>query len=303
MKIVPVKRTRLSLHRLKTAIRWRGLNYFIKRTINTAIFILLTFMVIITVFPVLFIVTNSFMSENEIIRSYGGDMVYFHVIPESLSLNGYFTVFLSTPAYLIKFWNSMLMVMAIVAGQTIIACFSAYGFSKFNFPLKNLFIYLLIVLMMLPNQVTLVSNYIVLDRMGLIGSYAAIILPGIFSAFGVFLLIQVFGTIPNNLIEAARLEGANHFCILFKIIIPYGKTGISALVILCFIDNWNMVEQPLIFLKDYRKYPLSVFLSNINNNALGVAFVCAILAIIPVIFLFLFLKDALIKGIESANFK
>lgn len=279
----------------------------IKKSLNLFLYLLLIISAIVIIIPVAFIVLNSFMGKSEILNSYSGvfsgGLIDLHLIPYNFSLKGYFTVFFSTPTYLVKFWNSIFIAVAIVAGQTVISCISGYGFSKFYFPFKNVFVYLLIILMILPNQVTLVSNYIVLEKMGLIGSYAAVILPGIFSAFGVFLLIQVFSSIPDNLIEAARIEGANHFKILYKIVIPYGKSGIASLVILCFIDNWNMVEQPLIFLKDSRKYPLSIFLSNINQNDLGIAFICGILAIIPVLLLFLFLKESLVFGIENANLK
>ena len=216
---------------------------------------------------------------------------------------GYADVFLLDPSYLMKFWISIFISVTIVVGQVIISCFSAYGLAKFNFPFKNVIFYLVVILMMLPVQVTLVPNYILFDKIGLIGSYLSLILPGIFSTFGVFLLTQVFSAIPNDMIEAAKIDGANHFQILIRIIIPCSKTGIASLIILCFIDSWNMIEQPLAFLKNYLKYPLSIFLSRINDTKLDIAFVCGVLAIIPVFILFLFFKDALIKGVEYSNMK
>ncbi|MCL2313480.1 MAG: ABC transporter permease subunit, partial [Firmicutes bacterium] len=105
------------------------------------------------------------------------------------------------------------------------------------------------------------------------------------------------------IIEAAKIDGANNIQVLFKIIFPYGKTGIASLFILSFIDNWNMVEQPLVFLNDIRKYPLSIFLCRINMYDLGVAFVCGILAMLPVVIIFLYLKESLVFGIETSNLK
>lgn len=84
---------------------------------------------------------------------------------------------------------------------------------------------------------------------------------------------------------------------------PYAKSGVASLCILNFIDTWNMVEQPLIFLKDSTKYPLSVFLANVSRENLSISFVCGILAILPVLLLFLYLKDSLISGIENTNLK
>jgi len=254
-------------------------------------------------FPVIFIAASSLMDESEVIRSYVVGDMDFHIIPRSFSLNGYLEVFLYTPAYLMKFWKSMLLSTVILAGQLVISCLGGYGFAKFSFRGKNVIFFFVIILMMMPLQVTLVPNYIVFERLGLIGSYASVILPGVFSTFGVFLLTQFFSSIPNSIIEAAKLDGANQIQILCRIIVPYAKSGVASLCILNFIDTWNMVEQPLIFLKDSTKYPLSVFLANVSRENLSISFVCGILAILPVFLLFLYLKDSLISGIENTNLK
>lgn len=254
-------------------------------------------------FPVIFIAASSLMDESEVIRSYVSGEMDFHIIPRSFSLNGYLEVFLYTPAYLMKFWKSMLLSTVILTGQLVISCLGGYGFAKFSFRGKNVIFFFVIILMMMPLQVTLVPNYIVFERLGLIGSYASVILPGVFSTFGVFLLTQFFSSIPNSIIEAAKLDGANQIQILCKIIVPYAKSGVASLCILNFIDTWNMVEQPLIFLKDSTKYPLSVFLANVSRENLSISFVCGILAILPVLLLFLYLKDSLISGIENTNLK
>lgn len=254
-------------------------------------------------FPVIFIAASSLMDESEVIRSYVSGEMDFHIIPRSFSVKGYLEVFLYTPSYLMKFWKSMLLSTVILAGQLVISCLGGYGFAKFSFKGKNVIFFFVIILMMMPLQVTLVPNYIVFELLGLIGSYASVILPGIFSTFGVFLLTQFFSSIPNSIIEAAKLDGANQIQILCRIIVPYAKSGVASLCILNFIDTWNMVEQPLIFLKDSTKYPLSVFLANVSRENLSISFVCGILAILPVFLLFLYLKDSLISGIENTNLK
>jgi len=274
---------------------------------------MLSLMAVVVLLPVVFIVANSFMGSGEIMKSYSGlsgginlgsaKQLLPHIIPERATLAQYAEVFYNKPDYLVKFWNSMFLTLAVVIGQVVVSCFAGYGFAKFSFPLKNFIFFLFIVLMMMPFQVTLVPQYIIIDRLGLIGSYYAIILPGISAPFGIFLLTQVFSSIPNNIIEAAKIDGANSVQVLFRIIFPYGKTGIAALFILSFIDNWNMVEQPLVFLSDFRKYPLSIFLVNINMFNLGVAFVCGLLAMLPVVIIFLYMKDSLVFGIETSNLK
>jgi len=272
--------------------------------VTTAILVLLA---VFALFPALFMFLNSFMGKQEVVQSYGavfdgsGDAVQFHLIPREATLEGYAQVFLLSPEYLEKFWSSMLLAVSVVAGQTAVSCFAGYGFAKFRFPLKNAAFYLIIILMMMPVQVVMVSQYPVLNALGLLGSYSAIILPGAFGAFGIFLITQVFSYVPDEIIEAAKLDGANHFQILFGVVIPYSKTGIASLIILSFIDNWNLVEQPIVFLKNRYQYPLSVFLASINTEQLDLAFVCGVMAIVPSVIIYLFLKDALIEGIRNTN--
>ncbi|MBR4203946.1 MAG: carbohydrate ABC transporter permease [Clostridia bacterium] len=287
-----------------------------KKTGDIVTLIVLILLSVVVILPVLFMVTHSFMSDHELNASYGKILtsskndeddapieIDAHLIPQEPSLKGYWDVFLATPDYLGKFWLSLGLCAAITAGQTLLACLGGYGFAKFKYPGKNLLFALMVLLMMLPLQVTLVPNYIVLDKLGMIGSYSAIILPGICSAFGVFLLTQTFRSIPDSVLEAARLDGANQFKTLLLVVIPQAKAGIASLVILNFIDTWNMVEQPLVFLKDRLKYPLSIFLSQIKNADLSRAFVCGILAMLPVLLLFLHFKDALMTGIENSALK
>ncbi|MHB1154615.1 MAG: carbohydrate ABC transporter permease [Eubacteriales bacterium] len=269
------------------------------RFCNIATYIIFILMTVAVLYPVVFIAAGSFMGLGEITRNYGK----IYLIPYRATAQNYHTVFISNPAYLMKFWISMLITIIISAGQLFISCLAGYGFAKFKFPMKNLWFYLLVILMMMPYQVSLVPNYIMLNKMGLIGSYASLIIPGIFAPFGIFLLKQIYSTIPDSMIEAAKIDGANHIQILLRIVIPYARTGLAALFILCFIDNWNMVEQPLIFLKEPFKYPLSVFLSIVNSTRLDIAFVCSILAMLPVTIIFLYLKESLVYGIENANLK
>ncbi len=258
--------------------------------------------------PIVYTVTNSFMAASEIrhyyssIHSESGSTM-FHIIPDRFSLDSYYQVFLASPNYLKKFWISMGLTSVIVAGQVVVSCLAGYGFAKFRFPGRDAIFFLIIIMMMMPYQVTLVSNYIVLDKMGLVGTYWSLILPGIFSPFGVFLMRQVMATTPNVLIEAAMLDGANQLQILWKVVLPRCKSGVVSLIILSFIDNWNMVEQPIIFLDEVSQYPLSVFLAQSNSANLSLSFTCGILAMLPVALIFLFFEKELVEGIGFSNLK
>ena len=273
---------------------------------TSMIFIMLVLILfaIVLVFPLVYMLANSFMSGKEILSHYNdilhasGNPISFHLIPDQLSLEGFYQVFLRQPDYLMKFWNSLLISTCIVIGQLFVSCLAGYAFAKFRFPFRNGLFFIYIVFMMLPYLVTLLPNYMVLRTIGLLDNVVALILPGIFSPFGVFLMRQSIVRTPNEIIEAGKLDGARRGAILFKIVLPQCRTGIVALVILAFVDSWNMVEQPLIMLQDARKYPLSVFLTLVGQQRLDLLFVCGLLAMIPAVLLFLFFEDEFVSGIE-----
>lgn len=274
---------------------------------------ILCILALLILFPVIYTLSNSFMSNREILYYYGGLVsdtlgntgrwLPFHLIPDSFSLDEYYRIFLRRPDYLVKFWNSLMLTGVIVLGQLVVSCLAGYGFSKLHYPGSRGLFLMIVILMMMPYQVTLVPNYIVLDRMGLIGSYLAVILPGIFTPFGVFWMHQVTDGIPGEILESAALDGAGQLRILCNIVIPCSKGGLVSLMILSFVDNWNMVEQPLVFLKSRAMYPLSIFLSQINAETLGISFAGGVLAILPAVLLFLFFQEELVEGIDLSGIK
>jgi multiple sugar transport system permease protein len=149
-----------------------------------------------------------------------------------------------------------------------------------------------------------VPNYLVIDRLNLMNTRWAIILPGIFSPFSVFILTKFMKRIPSSIVEAAKLDGAGELSIFFRIFLPLCRSVLYSVAILVFIDYWNMVEQPLILLKDEELYPLSVFLSKINQGDTGVALAIAVIYMVPPVLLFLYSEDYLIDGISySASVK
>lgn len=147
------------------------------------------------------------------------------------------------------------------------------------------------------------TQYITLKKLGLLGSYLAVILPGIFNTFGVFLLRQFMIRIPDEYGEAAKIDGAGHFRIFASVVLPQCKGALASLAILVFVDNWNMVEQPLIFLDNEQMHPLSIFLSRINTSEMGVVFACGILYLVPALLVFLYGENYLIEGIQRSGLK
>ncbi len=274
-----------------------------------AIYIVLALLAVISLYPLLYTITNSFIGGEEYAHYYGhlseevSKYNPFHLIPDWISLSGYWEVFLSRPDYLMKFWVSLFLSVIIMIGQLIVAIFGGYAFSRFRFPGRDILFFIIVLLMMLPYQVTLVPNFIVLDKMGLIDHYASLILPGVFSAFGVFLMRQVMVFLPDSMFDAAKIDGAGAWSSLWRICVPNCKPGLVALMILSFADSWNMMEQPLVFLKDFYKYPMSLFLMNVNTSNPALGFVCGVLSVLPLLLLFLRFKDEMIQGIEYTGVK
>jgi multiple sugar transport system permease protein len=194
--------------------------------------------------------------------------------------------------------NSVAITLPIVFGQVIVASFAAYSFVKMKFPLRDALFFIYIVVMLMPYQVTLVPNYLIMDKLGWIGSYKSVIFPGIFNTFGVFLLRQYIHMIPDGYIEAAKIDGAGPLRIFISVILPQCKSALASLIILTFIDNWNMVEQPIIMLGDEKKYPFSILLAYISEKDFTMAFACGVIYMIPVICFAIFFHNYLIKGIQ-----
>ncbi|WP_018758290.1 carbohydrate ABC transporter permease [Paenibacillus terrigena] len=261
-------------------------------------------------FPIVITFTNSLTSASEISMNYDAigkmntsEFVNLKLLPDVVTFEQYHKVLVDSPRFLMMFWNSVYMVVPIIAGQTLVAAFAAYAFSKLQFRGRDPLFLVYVLTMLMPFQVTLVPNYIMADRLGLMNTSSAIILPGIFAAFGVFMLRQFTMNIPYAYIEAAKMDGAGHIRIFCRIIIPMIQPGVAALIVLLFVDYWNMVEQPLIFLDEPFKMPLSVFLSRINQEEKGVAFAASMLYMTPMVLLFLYAESYFIEGIQLSGIK
>ncbi len=269
---------------------------------------------VIFLLPTVLTITNSFMSQTEINANYGvvfnsvtdsktfiSKTVNLKFIPDIVSFSQYFSVLFKTPDYLLKFWNSAILTVPIVIFQTVVALFASYGFSRLTGKLKEIIFFVYIILMLMPYQVTLVPNYLVSEKLGILDTRWAIILPGIFSPFAVFLLTKAMKRIPKTYFEAAMLDGANEFQIFTSICYPMVRSAVFSVLMLVFIDYWNMVEQPLILLSDESMHPLSVFLSKINSGDTGLAFAVAVIYMMPSLLMFLYGEDYLVEGITYSG--
>ena len=284
---------------------------YFSRTVIVLLAILFAFLFVM---PTLLTITNSFMTQSEITANYGQvfqnapngksyikDTINLKVIPDKVSFSQYFTVLLKSPDFLYKFWNSVILVAPIVLAQLMVASVAAYGFTRWRGKVRDTIFFAYVILMLMPYQVTLVPNYLVSDFLGLLNTRWAIILPGAFAPFSVFLLTKSMRRIPVSLIESAKLDGAGEWHIFWNICLPQCRSALYSIAILVFIDYWNMVEQPLILLPDASQQPLSVYLSQINAGEIGIAFAAAVVYMVPGLLMFLHGEAYLVEGITYAG--
>lgn len=180
---------------------------------------------------------------------------------------------------------------------------AGYGFAKCRFPGKKVLFFLLMVMMIMPLQVTLVPNYMILEKMELLDTYYALALPAIFIPLGTFVMTHGFKAVPNDIIDAAKLDGCSTLGIICRIVTPISKSGLVCTMLLSFLDSWNMVEQPIVYMRDFVKYPISVALASVPPEDPTVQLVCCILVVLPPLFLFSFFNRELVEGIAFGGEK
>lgn len=280
-----------------------------KKVRKAALLAALLALTFLTVFPVWMVFTGAFSSQWELeanlspIFKNSGDMAAWPMLPEAPTLRSLVEVLLDSPGFFTMFWNSVTISLGILAGQLLMAVPAAWALAQFPLKGKKKLLTLYIVLMLMPFQVLMFPQYLVLRDLKLLDTLEAVILPAVFSTFPVFILQRCFSAVPKSLLEAARLDGAGEWRIFFRIGIPLGAPGILSVVILTFLDSWNMIEQPMTYLKTKSLWPLSLFLPEIKLADMGMGFAASLLMLIPALLLFLSCQEYLEQGIALSGGK
>jgi multiple sugar transport system permease protein len=299
-----------------------------KNAAEIALFVAAILAALLFILPTILTISNSFMSKTEINANYGamisnaqqsGSMwgsgvqeeskqrifiskdLNLKLIPDMVSFKQYITVLFMSPEYLLKFWNSVILTVPITVFQILLAAVTSYGFSRYKGKARAVIFFVYVILMLMPYQVTLVPNFMVSKWLNILETRWAIILPGIFSPFSIYLLTKTMRRIPTALYEAAKLDGCNEVQIFLHVVMPLTKNAMLSVGLLVFIDNWNMVEQPLILLKKQEMYPLSVLLSQINSGDVELAFAVAVIYMVPALLLFLYGEEYLLEGVSYSG--
>lgn len=220
-----------------------------------------------------------------------------------------YVLVVNSPAikFLLFFWNSVKIALVVTAGQLLTCSMAAFAFARLKFPFKNSIFFLFLATMMIPGTVVLIPNFIIISRLGLLDNHLALILPALTSAFGIFLLRQQFLSLPEALMDAAKIDGAGFFRIFFQIMLPLVGPGLSALGIFTFLGSWNNYMGPLLFLRtqDHFTFPLAIVMlqgyMGTGNRAQVLAGI--MISVAPVLAFFLVAQRHIIQGIAVTGLK
>lgn len=277
---------------------------------HIGIMIGLSIMVILILLPIVLTFSYSFFSPGEIRNfmetrgQYGESLMEIKISPRMFSLDQYWHVLIEDMSILRYYFNSIFYTAVILLGQVVIVPALAYALSRFEFPGRDGLSFLVIMLLLLPFQVTMVPTVLMLRKLNFMDTAWAIILPSIASPFYIFLIRQSMIGIPTELFEAVQMDGAGPIRCYFYVALPVSKAILGAAVALSFADCWNMVEQPLVFLPSKTQlYPLSVAFNQISQQSEGTEFVGAALYLLPALFIYFFFQKDIMTGIQLSEMK
>ena len=261
------------------------------------IFLILVLIGATMLFPFLWMVIGSLKPKAELFA------VPMNLFPSTWMWKNYGDVLKKIP-FVTFYVNTAKIAVFSTMGQVITCALSAYAFAKLRFKGRDFLFMLYLATMMIPYQVTMIPQYELMNKLNLLNSHAALIILHCFSPFGVFLLRQFFVSIPDSLIEAARIDGAKDFRILSQIVLPLSKSALATLVTLKFLDSWNEFTGPLIFLNEKEKFTLQVgirMFQQENGTEYTLIMAATTMSLIPIVLLYVFAQKYFIEGIAAAG--
>lgn len=254
---------------------------------------------ILIITPLLFMVSTSFKTDSQIWKY---DIQW---IPKPIILDNYKRVFTDMP-FGKFFTNSVIVAGGVTLGQIVTGYLAAYAFARIRFAGRDKIFMIFLATMMIPSYVLIIPQYIMVDKLGLMNSYGAMILPTVVSAFSIFLLRNFMYSIPFELDEAAMIDGCNRLQILLRIIVPLTKPALSAMVIFVFMNAWNNFLWPLLVTssESMRTIPLALSYFQTSNDAeYGPLMAAALVASLPILVVFMVAQNKFIEGMTMSGVK
>lgn len=270
-----------------------------QKVLKTTLFIVLCLAGVVTVLPFVWMVLSSFKTNGEI------ESQEQSLIPLAPTLDNYLNL-QSNFDFLRYFANSILIAVLVTVIVVYTSCICGYVLGKYQFKGKNLIFGIVMMTMMVPWSVTIIPRYTMFVKAGLLDSYLSLILPVMFSGFGIFMMKQNMEGIPDELIEAARLDGANEFQIFHQLVFPLCKNGISAIAIFQFLWVWEDYLWPYLMMDSENKQLLAVGLTLFNgrySTDYGGLFAATAISILPVIIVYVIFQKRFIAGVAAGAVK
>lgn len=264
------------------------------------VYAILILIAVLMIIPFIWMLSASIKSDREVFQ-----MNPFVLIPENPKFSNYRDIWTKIP--MLKFAeNTIFLTIVVTILQLLTSSFAAYSFAKLDFKHKNTLFFAYIATIAMPWQVYMVPQFIMMRKFGLNDKLLAIICLQAFSAFGVFMMKQFYEDIPNELCEAARIDGMSEYRIYAKIMLPLSKPALSTLTIFTFVNTWNDYLGPLIYLKSEQKKTiqlgLKMFISQYSSDY-GLIMAGSVLSLIPVLAVFLCLQKYFVEGVASTGLK
>lgn len=262
-------------------------------------YVLMSALSLTMIFPFLWMVSTSFKFDTQVFT------VPVEWIPDPVNLSNYTQVWVEEP-FLLYYKNTVVVAVFATAGQVIISAMAAYAFSSIEFRGKNILFSLYLATMMVPWHTIMIPQYQIISRLGLTDAHAALILGQLASAFGIFLLRQFFLTVPGELMEAARIDGAGEGYIFAKVMLPLAKPALSTLIIFTFVQVWNDYTAPLIYLNTKEKYTIQLgltFFQSEHTMQYTVIMAGTVCALIPIIITYLIFEKQITNGMVHSGLK
>lgn len=262
-------------------------------------YIISILLAVLALIPFLWMISTSLKSRGALMS------IPIEWIPAEPTLDAYTEVFSRFP-FLRTIGNSLFISVAFTLITLVSASMAAFAFAKLRFRGSGVILSIYIATMMIPTQVTMIPLFVVMNRLGLIDSYASVILPSMFKPFAVFLLVQQMKTIPNDYLDAARMDGAGLFHIYFRVALPLCIPTLATLAVTTFMESWNDYLWPLLMLTDRNKMTLPIALSTLNgqyNTEYNVLMAGSLISMIPIIIIYIAAQKQFKAGLMAGGIK
>jgi multiple sugar transport system permease protein len=262
-------------------------------------YILLTLGALVVLYPFFYMIMNSVKPGREILHSP-------NALPTELTLSGYTGVFQRLPVLLLL-RNSLILALSVTLLNTALSALAAYAIAKINFPGRDKLFAFMLATMMIPGVLFLIPTYVIMYDLGWVNKFRALIIPAAVSVYNIFLLRQFIQTIPDELIEAARLDGANDLGVFWRVILPLMRPALITVAILTFMGSWNDFFGPLLYLPDPSLWTVQIgllqFQSAVPGENAQEIWAATTMITLPLVVAYFFLQDQFVQAFANVKFK